>query len=188
MDTEWGNQYIRVWIDFNDDQSFTLDEVVVDNYLFAAGQGAGSYTESMDLVVPAGATIGAHRMRVRASANVVVPDDACQETLFGETEDYTANIGTLGINDLAINDSSLIITSQENNQFEISLESAYDGVVYMGIYNLLGQQLGVKMIRKVDGNSYIMKLNMASAASGVYLLRVGGTESRTYKTGKIIVK
>ena len=187
--SDYGGQHISVWIDFNDSQTFTADEVVVDNYEFAAGQGAGTVTETFDLVIPAGATIGAHRMRARSTGvGTINNDDACEAILFGETEDYTANIGSLGVNDLAINDSSLIITSQDNKQFEVSLESDYDGVVYMGLYNLLGQQLGTKLIQKDDNNTYLMKLNMESAQTGVYLIRVGGTDSRTFKTARIIVK
>ena len=58
--SNYGNQYIKVWIDFNDDFQLTADEVVVDNYHFAAGQGSGNFTETFDLVVPAGAIVGEH--------------------------------------------------------------------------------------------------------------------------------
>ena len=70
--SNYGNQYIKVWIDFNDDFQLTADEVVVDNYHFAAGQGSGNFTESFDLVVPSGATLGEHLMRARASGVGVI--------------------------------------------------------------------------------------------------------------------
>src|SRR5690606_19397062 len=94
--THFGSQYIKVWIDYNDDSVFTPDEVVVDNYQIAPGKGPGVYTETMDLVVPSSALIGEHRMRAKANWNGPVPANACEETSFGETEDYTANIGSLG--------------------------------------------------------------------------------------------
>ena len=31
MTTGYGNQYVRIWIDFNDDYSYTMDELVLDN-------------------------------------------------------------------------------------------------------------------------------------------------------------
>ena len=97
--SNYGNQYIKVWIDFNDDFQLTADEVVVDNYNFAAGQGSGNFTESFDLVVPSGATLGEHLMRARSSGVGVISDDACQDIGFGETEYYTAMIGSLGVED-----------------------------------------------------------------------------------------
>ena len=185
--TGWGNQYVSVWIDYNDDSTFTNDENVVFNHIIAPGQGQGTYTETFDLVVHANATPGQHIMRAKTNWNAPVPNDACEVTQYGETEDYSANNGILGVDDFAINNSELIITSLGNNQFEINMTSDYDGTAYVVIYNIFGQQLAFKMVPKV-GNIYKLKLDMAYAASGIYLLRVGGQTTRTFKTGRIIVK
>jgi hypothetical protein len=185
--SEYGSQYISVWIDFNDDASFSADELVVNNYNFAPGQGAGNYTETMDLVVPADAAIGEHRMRARVDATGVI-DDSCELIVVGETEDYTANIGALGIDDYVINDAELIIVSNENNQFEVILQTDYEAGVFMEVYNLLGQGLSFnKGVPKIDG-AYRVNLDMSNMASGVYLIRMGGHATTTYKTGRIIVK
>src|SRR5690606_40409779 len=98
----------------------------------------------MDLVVPAGVANGEHRMRAKTNWNAPVPADACEETSFGETEDYTANIGMLGVNDFSIRNGELVITTEGNKQFEITLITAYEGQAYISIYNMLGQQLKVK--------------------------------------------
>ena len=185
--TGYGDQNVKVWIDFNDNYSFAANEVVVPNFVIAPGQGAGSYTVTVDLNIPAGATIGEHRMRVKSNWQAPVGNDACNESTYGETEDYTANIGDLGVNDTLISESELIVISLPNNQFEISLRSDYNGTAYVGIYNLLGQQLGFKTMSKVD-NMYRLNLNMSYAASGVYLIRVGGQTTTSFKTGRIIVK
>ena len=116
----YGNQYIRVWIDYNDDFVFSLDELVVDNYVIAPGAAAGSYTETMQLVVPDNATLGEHIMRAKTNWNAPVPDDACEETNYGETEDYIVNIvESLGIDDSVLANSEFRIISQDNNQFNI---------------------------------------------------------------------
>jgi len=186
--SDYGNQHISVWIDYDDNLFFSADEIVVDNYLFAAGQSGGTFTETMDLVLPANATSGEHRMRARASGTGTVPNNACDIILFGETEDYTANVGSLGINDLAIDDSSLIITSRDNKQFEVILQTSFEDGVFMGVYTILGQEVGFKKsLPKIDG-AYRVNLDMTNAASGVYLIRVGGQATTTYKTGRIIVK
>jgi len=185
--TGYGDQNVKVWIDFNDDSNFTNDEVVVPNFVIAPGSAAGTYTETVDLVIPADALEGTHRMRAKANWQAAVPDDACEETQYGETEDYTANIGTLGVNDNEISNSELIITSQDNNNFEVTLNTNYDGKVYVAIYNMLGQQLGFKLAQN-EGGTYKMNLNLSGAATGVYLVRVGGQNATTYKTGRVIVK
>jgi GEVED domain/CARDB len=185
--TGYGDQNVKVWIDFNDDFSFAANEVVVPNFVIAPGQGAGSYTVTVDLNIPAGAAIGEHRMRAKSNWQAPVSNDACAISTYGETEDYTANIGNLGVNDTLISESELIIISLPDNQFEISLRTDYDGTVYTAIYNLLGQQLGFKLIPKVD-NIYRLNLNMSHTASGVYLLKVGGQTATSFKTARIIVK
>ena len=63
----------------------------------------------------------------------------------------------------------------------------YEGKVYVAIYNMLGQQLGFKFAQNENG-TYKMNLNLSSAATGVYLVRVGGQNTTTYKTGRVIVK
>ena len=185
--TGYGDQHVKVWIDFNDDSNFTSDEVVVPEFIIAPGAAAGSYTETVDLVIPDGAPMGIHRMRAKTNWQAGVPNDACEETQYGETEDYSANIGALGVLDMEITNSELIITSQDNNQFEVTLNTEYDGKVYVAIYNMLGQQLGFKLAQN-DGGIYRMNLNLSSAAAGVYVVKVGGQNTTTYKTGRVIVK
>jgi hypothetical protein len=187
--SDYGNQRMSVWIDFNDDLGFTADEIVVDNYLFAAGQGAGTVTETFDLVVPSGAAMGEHRMRARSTGvGTINNDDACEEIQFGETEDYTANIGVLGINDNAISNSELTVLTLPNNQFEVSLATEFDGGVYMAVFNILGQQVGFnKRVPQIDG-AFRVNLDMSAMNSGVYLIRMGGQSTTSAKTARIIVK
>ena len=33
--TGYGNQFVRIWIDFNDDFTYSTDELVVNNYIIA---------------------------------------------------------------------------------------------------------------------------------------------------------
>jgi hypothetical protein len=184
--TNHGGQYIKVWIDYNDDSVFTVDEVVVDNVQISPGQGPGSYTETMNLVVPATAAFGDHRMRAKANWNAPVPQDGCDETFFGETEDYTASVGVLGVDDFAIRNGELLITSTDNKHFEVSLVSDYDGMGYISLYNVLGQELGIKPVGKVDG-AYHLTLDMSFASSGVYIVKAGGQNTKAIKTGRLIV-
>ena len=185
--TGYGNQNIRVWIDFNDDFVFTLDEVVVDNYVIAPGGAAGSYTETMQLVVPDDATLGEHIMRAKTNWNAPVPDDACEETNYGETEDYIVNIvESLGIDDSVLANSEFRIISQDNNQFNISLSTLYNEDISFSVYNISGQVIVFNNISK-NSDKYLYDLDMSYAAAGVYLVKMGNS-SIGYRVGKIIVK
>jgi hypothetical protein len=186
--TGYGDQFVSVWIDFNDDSDFSTDELVVDNFVIASGQAGGTYTETMDLIVPATAAIGAHRMRAKANWNAPVPNDPCEETSFGETEDYTANIGVLGLSDIAINSSELLVSSIDNKIFEVMLTSSFNDIIYAGIYNILGQQIAVKTTQRNEDNGYKFSIDMSSSAPGVYIVKVGALGSISSKSERIIVK
>jgi len=185
--TAWGDQYITVWIDYNDDNNFTNDEKVVTDYIIAPGEGPGIYTETFDLVIGAVDAPGEHRMRAKSNWQALVPDDACEITDFGETEDYTANIGILSIDDLSITQSDLIVITLPNNMFNISLVTSYNGKAFVSVYNMLGQQISFNNISK-EGDRYNLNIDMSSVSSGIYLIKMGSLESNSYKTSRIIVK
>ena len=185
--TSYGNQYVRVWVDFNDDFVFTLDELVVDNYVIAVGAAAGTYTETMQLVVPDDGTLGEHIMRAKTNWNAPVPDDACEETQYGETEDYMVNIvESLGIDDSILGSSEFKIITQDNNQFNVSLTTIYNEDISFSVYNVSGQVIVFNNISK-NSQKYIYDLDMSYASAGIYLVKMGNS-SIGYKIGKIIVK
>jgi hypothetical protein len=100
--TGYSDEFVSVWIDYNNDFAFSSDELIVDNYEIADGNaGPGSYTETIPVLIPEGITLGQHTLRAKANWNAPVPADACEETQYGETEDYMVNIVSgLGIDDL----------------------------------------------------------------------------------------
>ena len=189
LQTGYGNQYFRVWIDFNDNFIFeSPEEIVVDNYVLGLGQGVGTYTGSTSLVIPADAALGQHLMRAKTNwdttGNVGVPDDACEETTYGETEDYTVNIVTsLGIDDLNQN-SEFSVVSLGNNQFDVNLNSPYVGKIELTVYNALGQRMVFHRFENTGTFNYA--LDMSYVAKGIYLVKVGNNSFG--KVQKIIVK
>ena len=186
--TGYGDQNIKGWIDFNDDGTFSANEQVVPNFVIAPGQAAGTYTETTDLVIPAGVPSGIHRMRFKSNWQAEVPANACEETTYGETEDYSADIdGVLGITQAAISNADLIVTSGQNNQFDIALVTSYEDRAAIGVYNVLGQLLAFNYIEK-EGDRFNYQLDMSYAPSGVYIIKMGDLFSNIYQTAKIIVK
>ena len=166
---------------------FTLDELVVDNYVIAVGAAAGTYTETMQLVVPDDGTLGEHIMRAKTNWNAPVPDDACEETQYGETEDYMVNIvESLGIDDSILVSSEFKIITQDNNQFNVSLTTIYNEDISFSVYNVSGQVIVFNNISK-NSQKYIYDLDMSYASAGIYLVKMGNS-SIGYRIGKIIVK
>ena len=181
--TGYGNQFVRVWIDFNDDYIFSLDELVVDNYEIADGQtdAFAPYTETMQLIVPETATLGEHVMRAKTNWNAPVPDDACEETQYGETEDYMANIvESLGTDNIQIENIS-IYPNPINNLLNVNVGSN-SGLNY-SIFNITGQ-----IIFKGKFTSFNNRVDFSDLSKGVYFLQVLDKRLNKQNAYKLIKK
>ncbi len=187
--TEFGDQHVSLWIDFNNDNNFTNDEKLVDDFIIAPGQSDGTYTETVDVTIPESLSVGNFRMRAKTNWKEPVPDDSCSPEGYGETEDYTASIQTLDTPDYLLNNNATLnILDQGEKQFEVVLNTTYEEPLYIAIYNLKGQQLKFKKIVKSSFDSYIVKLDMSKVSTGVYIIRIGGNPGNSYLTEKFIVK
>ena len=81
----FGSQFVKIWIDFNSNQTFEDSEII-----FTSASGAnptlGSFT------IPGTATQGTTRMRI-VDIFAQEPDDPCSPSgTWGETHDYTVNL------------------------------------------------------------------------------------------------
>lgn len=187
MVSYYGSQYVKVWIDFNDNFVFEADEVVVDNYEMAPGMTSGYYEETMPLTIPNGAPLGEHILRAKTNRDSPVPDEACQGTPLGETEDYTVNIVLhIGIDDTPLNNSELIIKTLGENLYEISMESSsYNETLIINLHNVMGQKLVENRVENVNGK-YVYRLDLSYAQPGAYIIRLGSAQYGKVK--KILVK
>jgi len=86
----YGGAYIKVWIDFNDDQTF--DDVTEQLVLTSYGPTAAAALFSTSAAIPVTATPGIHRMRVRLVWNNSSFTGACSSYSYGEVHDYNVNI------------------------------------------------------------------------------------------------
>jgi hypothetical protein len=85
--TGYSNQYVRLWIDFNKNEVFDASEMLLDD--FHLPQANQNYTTT--ITVPAGVQSGITRMRIKANWQNSA-GGPCDDTNYGETEDYTVNI------------------------------------------------------------------------------------------------
>jgi hypothetical protein len=181
--TGYGNQFIRVWIDFNDDYVFSLDELVVDNYEIADGQSDANapYTETMQLIISESATLGEHVMRAKSNWNAGVPNDACEETTYGETEDYMVNIvESLSVNNIQIENIS-IFPNPINNMLNVNVGSNI-GLNY-SIFNITGQT-----IFKGKFTEFNNRVDFSDLSEGIYFLRLIDSQLNKQNTYKLIKK
>jgi hypothetical protein len=87
--TGWGyTQYFKVWFDWNLNGSFADA-----NEEFTVGtNGVSTYPVSCSILIPATATTGNVRMRVRSNYTSASQPVACGVVEYGECEDYTLNV------------------------------------------------------------------------------------------------
>ena len=177
LSTGFGNQFVKVWVDFNNDFTFSNNEVILNNFVIAPGSAAGNYTETTSITIPANATLGSHRMRVKTNWSANVPADACDETTYGETEDYTANItDELGAADEAIIDFEIAPNPAKEN---ITITATSEPIKSLEIFNILGQ----RVLNLTFDATPLKKVNITSFKSGMYLIRIN-----TQITKRLIVK
>ena len=87
MASGFTGNFATIWIDFNDDFTFTTEEIVLDNYWIQLQNQL--YT--VPVQIPADALTGTHYMRARTRfANFC--DDPCASYFYGEAEDYMVTI------------------------------------------------------------------------------------------------
>lgn len=175
-----------IWIDFNDDGVFAADELIADEFVALADT---DHPFTVDFIGVPTLAPGMHRMRVRGEDLDQDGDylDPCDDLEFGRTNDFTANItGILGIEDMEFVNAELIVLTQPNKQFDISLVTEFDGTASIAVFNSLGQTVAFNNLAK-EGDRYNYHLDMSHAASGVYFIKMGDQRSRSYKTAKIIV-
>ncbi len=87
LSSNYQNQYVSIWIDFNDNFLFEENERILHN-VFLPTPGT---IYNFNLTLPAESNIGTHRMRVRANF-LVHSTDPCAFVSYGEVEDYTVTV------------------------------------------------------------------------------------------------
>lgn len=151
-------EHVSVWIDF--DNSGTFDQ----NEFTYVGSGDGSVV-SGSIEIPASLGDGNYRMRVRVAAVTEATatwDMACDEDQgYGETEDYTVNVGGVGIAQAEATDFSFY-PNPVNDVLTITTDSP---VKELTGYNMVGQH--VFETGHLNGN----KVNFSALPTGMYLFK-----------------
>lgn len=180
------NTSYAIWIDFNDNNVFENDELISTGLV---ADGDSDFNFTLDFSTIATVTNGMHKMRIKGGLQGQDILDPCGDIQFGRTNDYTANItgNILSIEEQAISNGGLVVTTLEDNRFDVQFTTQFDGSLFLSVYNVLGQQLKIKPIAKTD-SGYGVLLDMNTMPTGVYLLRLGSGNPKTFKTARVLVK
>jgi hypothetical protein len=120
-------------------------------------------------------------MRAKTNWNDSVPLAACESTMYGETEDYVANVVLhIFIDDNPLKNTDMIVKTLPNNQFEIIMDgSEINEPLIINLHNIQGQNLVQNRVENING-WYRYHLDMSYARPGAYIIRLGN-----HKYGKI---
>ena len=172
------NDEIAVWIDFNNDFTFSSAERV--GYVLVATGWSNQFT----FTVPTTAITGAVRMRVRISYSVVAengaPIDPCAVATYGETEDYTVNIvqgGNVGLSEINSDNISIYPNPTSGDLF-VDLGKTDNTFNQIQLLDLTGRVISTYSI---DKDIKLYTLSTDSLSNGIYTVKIVGKEGSITK-------
>jgi PKD repeat protein len=172
------NDEIAVWIDYNNDFTFSSAERV--GYVLVATGWSNQFT----FTVPTTAITGAVRMRVRISYSVVAesgaPIDPCAVATFGETEDYTVNIvqgGNVGLSEIN-SDNISIYPNPTSGELFVDLGNIDNTFNQIQLLDLTGRVISTY---STDKDIKLYTLSTGSLSNGIYTVKIIGKEGSISK-------
>lgn len=180
------NEFIRVWIDYNQDGEFTEDELVLSSTEGSNQPVSGSFT------VPEDADLGVTRMRVAmkyvTGAGQVV--EACEIFDDGETEDYCVEIlegePTVSTSNSSRFGTLNLFPNPNSGSFDISLSAFGSSEMVrptLRVFDITGKVISQSVITKD-----ITRVEMPNAENGIYLYSiVDGSTGETVFNGKFVI-
>ncbi len=184
ISTNYGNDHLTAWVDFNDNFVFDSNEKIIDNETIGSGGGSGPHTETINTILPTNMPLGQHLMRLKLYWNQN-PSDPCADMDYGQTQDYTVNVtNTSGINELQ--DANFVLQTIDKNHFIARLTGVKTNDEYtLKVFDISGQILVNHYLKKYNGE-YTYDLDMSYVSKGVYLLRIGNNKAGIVR--RIIIK
>ncbi len=171
--TSYASDQVLVWIDFNNDKDFADagEQVLVTPTKTSPWTGS--------ITIPATATIGTTRMRVRLHDSSLTPNlTPCGTSSFGQVEDYTLNIGVLAVSE----SSKAGIKAYPNPVKDIFNIEAAGKIKSVKVYDVAGKQVFTK-----DINDAKSQIDFSRFSAGVYVVTTVLEDGKTTST-KVIKK
>lgn len=163
----------HVWIDFNDNYVFEASEKVFTGMSLAASPT----TLDASFMVPAGAALGNHRMRIGTADSGQETPNPCYSGGYGVTVDFTVAIEE----ELSVgNFNSSNFKAYPNPVSDILNLSYTQNITNVAVFNILGQEVLTDNMDATKG-----QVDMSDLAVGTYLVKVtAGGQTKTIKVLK----
>jgi len=174
-------EQMSLWIDYDDDTIFEEEELIISNQVIAEERIDQTFLFTLDKNAP----LGTHLLRIRAgdtNTNTGADlNDPCGSMQFGTTHDYTVEIG-----ENTNPSSDLMVISQPNNQFLITMDDPNaNNTLGINIYTITGQTILSDVVEKDSNSRFSYILDMSYVSTGVYFVRLGSNKTR--KSAKLLV-
>ncbi len=154
------NTYGRVWIDYNNDGDFGVDELVMNS-------NEKLQNHDTTVTIPENATLGLRRVRViSASKNNNTPDNPCSNMRSGQAEDYAILITkSVSVNTIS-NASFSVYPNPANDVLNIEFSTSVTNAT-IKVVNMIGQTI---LNRNITGQNKTESLNIENLPAGIYSL------------------
>lgn len=167
-----------VYIDWNQNNTFEANEKYIPTANLLNSTGLDGKKVTMNITVPTDALPGNTRLRIKKTFGAATYDDPCViGSSYGQAEDYTVNVGTLGLNDV----NKTKIEVYPNPVVDYLTISSEKNINEVTIVDLTGKQ-----VLKTNFKTKENKVNMKSLAPGIYIVTVETAEGN--ETFKLIKK
>ena len=157
VESDYDEQFMTVWIDYDDNMFFDEDEILVSDLYF-------DWETSTNISIPIDAPLGLHLLRLKACWDES-STQVCEDCDYGETEDYTIEVVSKSeIFNIDIQDFEVKVVG---NLILVDILNLNEDVDLL-LYNSLGQILHHKHI--LPTNEISLSLPMKHYAKGVYTI------------------
>lgn len=158
-----------VWIDFNDNQVFESEELLIENKEY-------SQEGVFNISIPSDASLGVHLLRVRTNWDAK-SSDPCKPFDYGETEDYSVEI--VSPDNTEEIEGLMFEVFGQYGFININLEKVYSEDLHLTIVNGVGQQM---FYTKIDsGVKFDKALSVNGFAPGIYYVKVSDEKRSSVK-------
>lgn len=167
------SQRVRVWLDADQDGTFSAGEMLFDQ------SGTTGATLSGSITVPSSALEGNTRLRVQTTGAAYVPD-VCGTYADGETEDYCAIIATLPVGMQDLTNQLLVITPNpaENLAYLSGLSIGQTFTVFT---------LDGKLLLEGKASAPAAAIDVSAWPKGSYVIRVADGQSGLRHTRLVVM-
>lgn len=156
--TSFDTDQVLVWIDFNNDKDFND----ADEQVLVTTTKKSPWTGS--ITIPANATIGNTRMRVRLHDTSFGQNTTpCGTSNYGQVEDYTLSIGTLAVSNTDKSQARVY----PNPVVDVLNIEAASKVSNVQVYDLSGKIVSSHALNDVKN-----QVNLSKLTPGVYIVNI----------------